>query len=85
MKLDTYRSLNINYRHQIAYAKFNLKIYYQPPNEREKYHYQEASTDHIRKAIKTFLRNRPFKSLSGNKIVFSFNKTIFPTTFSTKL
>lgn len=54
MKLDAYHSLNLKCRHHIAYPKFNLKIYYLPINKREGCHYQEASTDFIRKAIKKF-------------------------------
>ena len=51
MESDVHSSLHENCHHQIIYAKFNLKIYYQPPYEREIWHYQKASTENIRKAI----------------------------------
>ena len=38
----------------ITYAKFNFKLHYPPPYEREIWHYQKANTDHITKAIKQF-------------------------------
>ena len=51
MESDVHSSLHENCHHQIIYAKFNLKIYYQPPYEREIWHYQKASIENIRKAI----------------------------------
>ena len=52
-----------NCHDQITYAKFNLKIHYPPPYEREIWHYQKASTDQIRKAIEQFSRDMSLKNL----------------------
>ena len=40
MESGVHSSLHENCHHQITYAKFNLKIYYPPPYEREVRHYQ---------------------------------------------
>ena len=45
MESGVYPSLHSNCHHQITYAKFNLKIYYPPPYEREIWHYQKANID----------------------------------------
>ena len=52
MESDIHPSLHSNCCHQITYAKFNLKIYYPPPYQREIWHYQKANTNQIRTAIK---------------------------------
>ena len=36
---------------QIVFARFNLKVVFPPPYEREVWHYKKANVDHIRKAI----------------------------------
>ena len=46
-----YLSLHPNSHHQIIFAKFNLEIYYPPPSFREVWHYHDANTDLIRRAI----------------------------------
>ena len=51
MASGVHPSLHPSCHHQIIYAKFNLKIYYPPPYEREVWHYQEANIDAIRTAI----------------------------------
>ena len=47
-------SLHPNCHHLITYNKFNLKIHYPPPYEREIWHYDQANVDHIRKAVNLF-------------------------------
>ena len=54
MESGVHSSLHPNCHHQITYAKFNLKIHYSPPYEREIWHYGKANFDHIRKAINEF-------------------------------
>ena len=54
MESGVHSSLHENCHHQIIYAKFNLKIYYPPPYEREIWHYQKANIENIRKAIPQF-------------------------------
>ena len=48
-------SLHPNCHHQIVFAKFNLMISYPPPYSREVWHYREANTDLIRRAISNFI------------------------------
>ena len=76
MELGVYPSLHSNCHHQITYAKFNLKIHYPSPYQREIWYYQKANTDQIRKALKQFSWDRSFKNLSVNEMVFLFNRTI---------
>ena len=76
MESGVHLSFYSNCHHQITYAKFNLKIHYPPPCEREIWHYQKANTDQIRKAIEQFSSDRSFKNLDVNEMVFSFNRTI---------
>ena len=76
MESDVHPSLHLNCHHQLTYAKFNLKIHYPPPYEREIWHYQKANTDQIRKTIEQFSWDRSFKNLDGNEMVFLFNRTI---------
>ena len=54
MESRVYSSLHPNCHHQITYSKFNLKIYYPPPYEREIWHYEKANVDHIRGSIDEF-------------------------------
>ena len=76
MESGVHPSLHSNCHHQITYAKFNLKIHYPPPYEREIWHYQKANTDQIRKPIEQLLWNRSFKYLEANEMAFLFNRTI---------
>ena len=76
MESGVHPSLHSNCHHQITYAKFNLKIHYPPPYEREIWHYQNSNIDQIRKAIEQFPWDRSFKYLEVNEMVFLFNRTI---------
>ena len=49
-----YLSLHASCHHQITFAKFNLDIAYQPPYERENWHYQKVNIDLIKRAINAF-------------------------------
>ena len=49
-----HRSLHANSHHQIIFAKFGLKFYYPPPYFRDDWHYIDANTDLIRRAIDMF-------------------------------
>ena len=87
MESGVHSSLHPNCHHQITYAKFNLKIYYPPPYEREIWHYGKANVDHIRKTINEFPWEGSFENNSMNEKVNIFNITIkiyCPTTFLTK-
>ena len=63
MELDVHHALHSNRTHQKLFAKFNLKFDYLPPNKCEIRHCQKTSTNYIRKAIKQFAWDRPFKNL----------------------
>ena len=76
MESGVHSSLHPNCHHQIAYAKFNLKIHYPPPYERETWHYDQANADHIRKAVDLFPWKKALRNLNTNDMIFLFNKTI---------
>ena len=56
-------SLRVNCHDQIVFAKFDLKIYYLPPYEREVWHYQEADSILIRRVIHEFNWKRALLNL----------------------
>ena len=58
MSSAIHSSLHQNCHHQIVFAKFNLKVDYLPPYEREIWHFKKANTDHIKRTI-----NLPGKGL----------------------
>ena len=76
MESRVYSSLHPNCHHQITYSKFNLKIYYPPPYEREIWHYEKANVDHIRGSADEFSWERSFAYTSVNRKVHMFNKII---------
>ena len=49
-----HQSLHPNYHHQVGFAKFNLQIYFPQPYPQEIWHYKQASTELIRRAITDF-------------------------------
>ena len=50
MESGVHSLLHENCHHQLVYAKFNLKVWYPPPYEREIWYYQHANIDQIKKA-----------------------------------
>ena len=66
-------SLHPNCYYQITYAKFNLKIYYPTPYEREIWHNGKTNIDHIRNTINEFPWERSFENNSLNEKVNIFN------------
>ena len=69
-------SIHPDCNHQIVLAKFNLMISYPPPYSREVWHYREADTDLIRRAISKFNGEKAFYKTNVNKKVSIFNETI---------
>ena len=63
MDAGIHPSLHASFHHQIVYAKFNLKIYYPPPYEREVWHFQKAGINLIRRAMNEFNWERDFSIL----------------------
>ena len=62
--------------YQIIFAKFNLKVHYPPPYEREVWHFMKANTGHIKRVINVFPWKRSFANLDINDKVYIINKTI---------
>ena len=69
-------SLHEHCHHKIIYLKFNLKIYFPPPYEREIWHYQETNIKNIQKAIYQFPWAMRFTNIYVNEKLNLFNKTI---------
>ena len=69
-------SLHPNSHHQIVYAKFNLLIHFPPHYSREVWHYKDANTELIKRAIKKFDWQRAFLNTSVNEKVAIFNNTV---------
>ena len=69
-------SLYPNCHHQIIFAKFDLRIFYPPPYERNVWHYKQANIELIRQAIDNFDWNRALDNVSPNRQVSIFNDTI---------
>ena len=69
-------SLYPNCHHQIIFEKFDLRIFYPPPYERNVWHYKQANTELIRRAIDNFNWNRALDNISPNRQVSIFNDTI---------
>ena len=61
---------------KIISAKFNLEILFPPPYFRDFWHYQDANTDLIRRAIDMFDWDRAFVNTNVYEKVFILNKTI---------
>ena len=76
VKSSVHPFLPPNCHHQIIFAKFNLKIYYQPPYLREVWYYKEANADLIKRAISNFNWEKAFSNTNINEKVSLFNKTI---------
>ena len=69
-------SLHPNCHHQLIYAKFNLQIYYPPQYYREVWHYNDANTELIRRAVDQFNWQKAFLNKNINEKVNIFNETI---------
>ena len=76
MESGVHSSLHPNCHHQIVFAKFNLKIFYQLPYEREIWHYNKANTDLIRRSVNEFSCENRVSNTDANQKVYLFNETI---------
>ena len=76
VKSSVHPFLHPNCHHQIIFAKFNLKIYDQPPYLRKVWYYKEANADLIKRAISNFNWEKAFSNTNINEKVSLFNKTI---------
>ena len=75
MKSKVHSSLHANCHHHITFVKFNLKIHYPPPYEREVWHYQKANVDQIRQAISEFPWDNRFANTNVKEKVQLFTQT----------
>ena len=66
MESGVHSFLHPNCHHQITYTKFNLKIYYLPPYEREIWHFDQAIVDHIRRIVDLFPWKKILRNLNIN-------------------
>ena len=69
MESRVHSSLHLNCHHRITFAKFNLKIHYFLPYEREVWYYQKANIDWIRQTISEFSWDNAFANISVNEQV----------------
>ena len=75
MESGVHSSLHSNCHQHTTFAKFNLKIHYPPPYEREVWHYQKANVDQIREAISELPWDNRFANISVNEQVQLFTQT----------
>ena len=76
MESAVHSSLQTNCHYHITFAKFNFKIHFLPPYEREVWHYQKANVDQIRQAISEFPWDNCFANINVNERVKLFTQTI---------
>ena len=76
IKSSIHSYLHSSCHHKVVFAKLNLKICYQPPYSRDVWHFKEAKTDLIRRALNDFNWERAFSSTNVNKNVCIFNKSV---------
>ena len=69
-------SLHPNCHHQIVYAKIKLLVYFPPPYSREVWHYKDANTELIKRAIEKFDWQGTFLNTSVSEKVTIFNNTV---------
>ena len=74
VKSGVHPSQHPNCYHQIVFAKLNVQIYYSPPCRREIWHYKQANTELIRRAITDFNWDRAFLNTNVKEKVSIFNK-----------
>ena len=57
-------SLYLHCHHQIILAKFDLKVFYPPPYERTMWHFSQANSDRIKRAVDLLDRESALHDLS---------------------
>ena len=66
-------SLHPNFHHQILFTKFNLQIYYPPRYSGEIWHYKQANSELIRRAVTEFNWDWAFFNTNVNEKVTKLN------------
>ena len=54
MDSGVHASLHPHCHHQLIFAKFDLKVFYPPPYERNIRHFSQANSDHKKRAVDLF-------------------------------
>ena len=54
MDSGVHASLHPHCHHQLIFAKYDLKVFYPPPYERNVRHFSQANSDHIKRAVDLF-------------------------------
>ena len=67
----------LNCHHQIVYAKYNLQIYFPPPYLQEVWHYKDANTELIKRAISKSNWQRAVLNTTVDEKFSIFTKTSF--------
>ena len=76
MDSGVHASLHPHCHHQIILAKFDLKVFFRPPYDRSMWHFSQANSDHIKRAVDLFDWESAFTDLDINEQVPVFNDTI---------
>ena len=76
MESGVHASLHPHCHHQIILAEFDLKVFYPPPYERTMWHFSQANSDRIKKAVDLFDWESALINLDVNEQVPVFNDTI---------
>ena len=76
MESGVQSSLHQNCHHQIVFTRFNLKVVFPPPYEREVWHFRKVNVNHIRKAINGFQWEKLFQNMIVNDMIHLFTRTI---------
>ena len=69
-------SLHPHCHHQIIFAKFDLKVFFPSPYERSMWHFSQANSDRIKRAVNLFDWESALIDLDVNEQVPVFNDAI---------
>ena len=75
IKSGAHSSFHSSCLHQIVFVKFNLQICYPPPYSRQVWHFKEAETDFIGRALNDFNWVRAFSNTNVNEKVCIFKNS----------
>ena len=76
MDSGVHASLHPHCHYQLIFAKFDLKVFYPPPYERTVWHFSQANSDHIKRAVDLFDWESALIDSNVNEQVSVFNDTI---------
>ena len=76
MDSGVHASLHPHCHYQLIFAKFHLKVFYPPPYERTVWHFSQANSDHIKRAVDLFDWESAIIDSNVNEQISVFNDTI---------